>query len=44
MEKTGCALCAQNCGLELLIEDNRIIKVRGDKSNPAARVTYAAKV
>ncbi|MGE5372676.1 MAG: molybdopterin-containing oxidoreductase family protein [Solirubrobacterales bacterium] len=32
--KTGCALCAQNCGLELLIEDNRIVKVRGDKDNP----------
>lgn len=36
-KKTGCALCAQNCGLELLIEDNRIIKVRGDKSNPRSQ-------
>lgn len=36
-KKTGCALCAQNCGLELLIEDNRISKVRGDKSNPRSK-------
>ena len=23
-KKTGCVLCAQNCGLEVLVEDNRI--------------------
>jgi anaerobic selenocysteine-containing dehydrogenase len=33
-KKTGCVLCAQNCGLEVLIEDNRITKVKGDKDNP----------
>ncbi|MCX7983098.1 MAG: molybdopterin-dependent oxidoreductase [Syntrophales bacterium] len=32
--KTGCVLCAQNCGLEVEVENNRIVKVRGDKSNP----------
>jgi len=31
--KTGCILCAQNCGLEVEIENNRIVKVKGDKSN-----------
>ncbi len=31
--KTGCVLCAQNCGLEVEVEDNRIVKVKGDKSN-----------
>lgn len=31
--KTGCVLCAQNCGLEVLVEDNRMIKVKPDKSN-----------
>lgn len=36
-KKSGCALCAQNCGLELLIENNRITKVRGDKSNPRSK-------
>lgn len=31
--KTGCVLCAQNCGLELFVEENRITKVRPDKDN-----------
>ncbi|MCX5849924.1 MAG: molybdopterin-dependent oxidoreductase [Deltaproteobacteria bacterium] len=31
--KTGCVLCAQNCGLEVEVEGNRIIKVKADKSN-----------
>jgi len=30
---TGCVLCAQNCGLVVEVEDNRIVRVRGDKSN-----------
>ena len=25
--KTGCVMCAQNCGLEVLVEDNRMVKV-----------------
>jgi len=33
-KKTGCVLCAQNCGLEALVEDNRMVKVRPDKDNP----------
>ena len=33
IHKTGCVLCAQNCGLEIEVENNRIVKVRGDKSN-----------
>ena len=36
-KKSGCALCAQNCGLELLIDNNRIVKVRGDKDNPRSK-------
>ncbi len=31
--KTGCVLCAQNCGLLIQIKDNKIVKVRGDKEN-----------
>jgi anaerobic selenocysteine-containing dehydrogenase len=31
---TNCALCGQNCGLEVQVEDNRIIKTRPDKNNP----------
>jgi anaerobic selenocysteine-containing dehydrogenase len=33
-KKTSCVLCAQNCGLEAAVENNRITKVRGDKDNP----------
>ena len=32
-KKTTCVLCANLCGLEVRIEDNRIAKVRGDKDN-----------
>ena len=35
--KTGCVLCAQNCGLEVLVEDNRMVKVKGDKDNPRSK-------
>jgi anaerobic selenocysteine-containing dehydrogenase len=33
-KKTTCVLCANLCGLEVQIENNRIVKVRGDKDNP----------
>lgn len=36
-KKTGCVLCAQNCGLEVEVERNTIIKVRGDKDNPRSK-------
>ena len=35
--KTGCILCAQNCGLEILVEDGRMTKVRPDKDNPRSK-------
>jgi anaerobic selenocysteine-containing dehydrogenase len=31
--KTSCVLCAQNCGLEVEVENNRLLKVKGDKEN-----------
>ena len=33
-KKSGCVLCAQNCGLEVLVKDGRMMKVRPDKANP----------
>lgn len=36
-KKTGCVLCAQNCGLEAQVENNRIVKVRPDKDNPRSK-------
>ena len=35
--KTGCVLCPQNCGLEILVEDGRMTKVRPDKDNPRSQ-------
>ena len=35
--RTGCVLCTQNCGLEIKVEGNRIVKVRPDKTNPRSR-------
>ncbi len=31
---TSCVLCAQNCGLLVQVENNRIAKVKGDPGNP----------
>jgi len=36
-QKSSCVLCAQNCGLELLIEDGSITRVRPDQANPRSR-------
>jgi anaerobic selenocysteine-containing dehydrogenase len=35
--KTSCVLCGQNCGLEVITEGSKIIKVRGDKENPRSQ-------
>jgi anaerobic selenocysteine-containing dehydrogenase len=35
--KTGCILCAQNCGLEVLVENGRMVKVKPDKDNPHSK-------
>jgi anaerobic selenocysteine-containing dehydrogenase len=36
-QSTSCVLCATNCGLQVKVEDNRITKVRADKTNPVSR-------
>ncbi|MCF8128432.1 MAG: molybdopterin-dependent oxidoreductase [Deltaproteobacteria bacterium] len=36
-QKTGCVLCAQNCGLEVWVEKNRITKVKPDRDNPRSQ-------
>jgi anaerobic selenocysteine-containing dehydrogenase len=35
--KTGCVLCAQNCGLKVLVKDNKMVRVLPDKENPRSR-------
>lgn len=36
-KKSSCVLCAQNCGLEILIENGRMSKVRPDRENPRSK-------
>ena len=36
-KKTTCVLCANICGLEALVKENRITRVRGDKDNPRSQ-------
>ena len=36
-EKTSCVLCSQNCGLEVITEGSKIMKVRSDKENPRSQ-------
>ncbi|MFZ1986783.1 MAG: hypothetical protein WAU91_20395 [Desulfatitalea sp.] len=43
-QKTGCVLCAQNCGLEILVENDRMVKVRPDKENPRSQGYACRKV
>ncbi len=49
--KTACNICYVNCGVEVLVEGDRITKVRGDRDNPksegylcnkAARIPFYA--
>ena len=35
--KTSCVLCAQNCGLEVQVQENRLVKVRPDQDNPRSQ-------
>lgn len=43
IHKTGCVLCAQNCGLEVTVENNRMVKVKPDKSNAKSEGYFCRK-
>jgi len=32
--KTSCVLCPQNCGLEILVGNNKMVRARADRQNP----------
>lgn len=34
---TACMICSVTCGLEVKVEDNKIVEVRGDVSNPRTK-------
>jgi len=35
--KTACMLCSVNCGVEIKLDGRRIVRVRGDKDDPASK-------
>lgn len=36
-QKTACILCECNCGLEVLVKDGNLTKIRGDKEHPGSQ-------
>ena len=36
-KKTACLLCGNNCGLEVITQDSKILKVRADRDNPRSQ-------
>ena len=42
-QKTACNICYVNCGVEVLVENDRITKVRGDRDNPNPRAISATR-
>jgi len=36
-KSAACCMCGNSCGIEVLVEDDHIVKVRGDKNNPASK-------
>jgi len=36
-QSTACIMCGNSCGIQVQVEDDRIVRVRGDKSNPISR-------
>ncbi|MBI4914622.1 MAG: molybdopterin-dependent oxidoreductase [Acidobacteria bacterium] len=36
-QPTACILCSRNCGLEVLLADGHLTRVRGDKRHPLSR-------
>jgi len=36
-KKTACVLCVNFCGLEALVENNQMVKIRPDKENPRSQ-------
>jgi anaerobic selenocysteine-containing dehydrogenase len=32
--RTACILCSRNCGIEVDVEDRKLVKIRGDESHP----------
>ena len=35
--KTACILCSQNCGIEVDLEGRHLVRIRGDRAQPASQ-------
>ncbi len=35
--QTACILCSRNCGIEVEVEGNRLVKIRGDAAHPVSQ-------
>ncbi|UUW89089.1 molybdopterin-dependent oxidoreductase [Pimelobacter simplex] len=35
-QKSACILCECNCGIEVQVEDRRLLRIRGDKDHPSS--------
>lgn len=36
-QPTACILCSRNCGIEVVVEDGRLARIRGDKASPLSQ-------
>jgi len=36
-KRTSCVLCGNQCGIEVRVENNKIVRVRGDQDNPISK-------
>lgn len=36
-QSTACIMCGNSCGIQVQVEDDRIVKVRPDRDNPSSR-------
>jgi anaerobic selenocysteine-containing dehydrogenase len=40
---TACGLCYVNCGIEVMTQGHRMVRIRGDRAHPSRAVTRARR-
>ena len=43
VHKSYCRICSGTCGIELEVENNKILQIRGDHDNPISRGYFCVK-
>ncbi len=36
-DRTACILCSRNCGLEVQVDERRLLRIRGDEAHPVSK-------